>query len=200
MTDNSLDSGSGATMDKLTDDEFMPEINEAAIAATQAQQEAAIQLEVPQATPVKLNKDGTPRKVRKKKSELNVAAKPSTPETPALTSLQAATAISALLEVASVKLISDEWALSEAERAGNVKAWEGALDHYGGLALSPIGNLAFNHASIIISRSFEPKTQSRYGLFKAWIKDKFSRKKKDARINNRSDAQRQDDIRDEKSA
>ncbi len=212
MTKKSVDSeipveNSTTDMDALTATETLPEVNENAMAAVQeqAQETAQAERQVAPAEPVTYNKDGSIRKKRapyKKRgsSEMNVPKKDDLSGTPEITSRAAAETMSGIIELASVKVISEEWGMTEKERASNINAWEKTFDHYGGVNMPPPLALAANYMGIIVSRGMSGKeTQSKFSLFKAWIATKIFRKKKDARIDSGKNAERKDNIRDEKS-
>ncbi len=209
----------GMTMDDLTATEVFPEVQENAIAAvTQAKTEQVaeqIRDDVPTDAPVKFNKDGSIRKKGgRKKGGTNKTAgdfykgeekKPVDPLAPVkVSSLAAATTMSGVIERASVILISDEWTLNEAERAGNIKAWENTFDYYGGLNLSPPLALTLSHMEIIAHRSLNPNnkvTRAKLPLIGAWFKTKFAilRRKKNAQPDRRPDVVREVNVGKEES-
>lgn len=186
-------------MDALTASDQLPEVNEAAMEAVKAQA-AEVASEAPA---VKLKKDGTPKKTPGRKpgaikSQMNLKPEAKN-DIPVISSAAAAATCSGLLEMTSVNLISDEWIMSEMERAANIKAWEDCFNHYGGVNLPPPAALAANYLGLIVTRSFKPKTQSKWGLIKYWFASKFKRDK-NARINNRTDVIGKDDLRDKEGA
>jgi hypothetical protein len=209
------------TMDDLTKDEILPDANPEAIAAIDAARKEtleqarnagfnpAIHASKPDGTPV-LTKDGKFAKPRGRKAgQFNSAPKKSSLFNDQLqmpiqtvSSEAAAKTISGLLEQASVVLVSDEWKLTDEERKTNVEAWRQTLDYYGGVKLSPPQALVLNHLTIIATRSFAPKTQTKYQLFKAYLNDKLANlkfwKNKNAHTDRGENDVGKDNVRQEK--
>jgi len=199
MTDNNeLDS---LSIDSLTETEAFPEVNEAAMTAISAdREEKAIDEKIEET--VKLKKDGTPAKKRGRKP--NSEKKPfynpeekqekTGDQNPLVSSEYAATTVSAMFENITVRLISSEWELSPTERVMNVNAWRDTFDYYGGVTLTPPQALALSHLNIILTRIPKPETQSKFSLFKAWLKVKIQNwKNKNALPDNRTDIKREND-------
>lgn len=208
---------STVTMDSLTIDEELPDVQPHAIKAVkdaknetieQAKKDLGFDPEIhatnADGTP-KLTKAGKPQKKRGRKSGSVLNAKKkqeqAQPEITEISSMEAGVVVSGLLEQLSVKLISDEWAYNEVERAGNVTAWAQTFDQFGGVQLSPVQMLLMSHAQIILTRIPQPKTKTKLGLIKAWWQHKKAswRKKKNAHTDNRADAVGENDIREEES-
>jgi len=206
------------SMDSLTQNEELPDVQPHAIDAIksakndqveQAKKELGFDPEIhatnSDGTP-KLTKAGKPQKKRGRKSGsvLNAKKKAETaqPEITEISSMEAGVVVSGLLEQMSVKLISDEWAYNDVERAGNVTAWAQTFDSFGGVKLSPVQMLMMSHAQIILTRIPQPKTKTKIGLIKAWWKHKKSkwRNKKNAHTDNRKDAIGENDVREEEGA
>lgn len=194
------------TMDQLSETEQFPEVKENAIEAVKEQKQENAEIQA--AADVKLNADGSPAKKRgrkpgQKNSFVNPYKKDDIPSQniAPISSLQAATVVSATLEMMSVALISDEWKLTPIEKESNIAAWDAAFNHYGGVQISPPMALVMNHTAIILARAGQPKTVDKIGLFKAWIKTKvnfkFKRGKENAHSDSGSDIERKDDIRKE---
>lgn len=93
-----------------------------------------------------------------------------------LSSLETATTISGMLEMAQYKMISNEFIYSEMERTANIQAWANTLDYYGGVNLTPPQTLALSHMQIILTRAMseKSKTRAKFGLGMAWFKNKFA--------------------------
>lgn len=194
------------TMAELTEDESLPEVNQAAVDAIRKEQEDAeklAQAEANNPAPHGLRADGKPAKKRGRKpktataqnySPLNMA--PQNAEQPRQ-SLAAAITTSSILENMQVTLISHDFKYTEEERAFNIHAWEKTYDHYGGVKIHPAVELAMSHMSIIATRATASSdTKTKFALLSAWLKSKFKRKKKeDARAGSREDVIGQDNVR-----
>lgn len=215
------------SMDDLTDSEVFPEPQPHAIEAIKKEREkeampgAASGAPSPgkdvfnpefhatdkDGNPIK-NKDGSYRfkNGRKKgfspqKSVLNA---PQPTPVVDMQSRHAANVVSGLFEQTTIKLIGEEWRLSDDERRSNVQAWEDTFNHYGGVKLSPPQALMLNQGAIILTRVAMPKTKSKLSLGYAWLRTKMTRNKtpkkdddKNALSDNRKDAIGKNDIREE---
>jgi len=204
---------SNITMDTLTSGEHFPDVKENAIQAVQASQKEKANEAAQIAPGTKLKKNGEPAKPRgRKPGQKNGTPAPQVNQPfynpnnveQVQNSMPEAIMISGLLEQMSMKLISDEWKLTETEKASNISAWCNMLDYYGGLHLTPPQNLVINQMSIIMSRMAQKETRTKLALFKAWFADKMAKKKwgfkkKNAHSDNRTDAERENDIRKEES-
>jgi hypothetical protein len=194
---HSIDDIPSATLDDLTGD--MPEVKENAIAAMEAARgdalkkaqangfDPAVHVTDAAGNPV-LTKSGTFKKKNGRKPGSGSKSYVHNPEAEkraaadsqarAVQSEYAARTVSGLLELASVKMLGDEWKLGEVERETNVVAWRDTFDYYGGVNLTPPMALALSHATIIMTRAGQPKTRNKLSLAWAWLKVKFSRNKK----------------------
>lgn len=204
-----VDAGeSSFDMDDLTENEALPEKNEAAVDAVRAaesEEAAKAQAEAQNPAPYGYTKAGKPAKKRGRKGGESVAGAPkplnlggASQQMPnERPSLPAAITISTMIEQTQVALISKDFVYTDMEREGNIIAWEKTCDHYGGIKIHPVAELAMSHIAIISARAAaSSETQTKLALFSAWVKTKFKRKgKKDARASSGADAERQDDIR-----
>lgn len=210
------------SMDELSASEELPEIQENAIAAVQAQKESKINQAKENGFDPELhasNADGSPKvtaagnfaKKRGRKSTLNTGAKSAKQEQAdieaekiKLDNAKSAVQISVILETLQMKMISEEFKYSELERETNIEAWRDTFDYYGHIYLPPPLALAMDHMTIIAARAQKTQTKHKISLFKTWFKSKFSFKKKkgekDALSDNRKNSKRKDDIREEKGA
>lgn len=211
-------------MDNLTENEIFPEVSENAIEAVKAkqneiEQENSVEINQEQEKP-KLKKDGTPAKKRGRKAGVKNQEKPqaefhnprekTTTQKPqdigAVSSIEAVKVVSGILESMQVHLISSDFIYNEVERDLNVKAWANTFDHYGGVNLTPPQALALNHASIILSRvGTSNETRTKLQLVNSWFRNKIAKfrnrkKDKNAYTDIRSDYERENDIRSEKSS
>lgn len=205
------------TMDDLSADEALPQVQENAIAAVKQDTEQKIQKEKANGFDPNIhatNDDGTPKKTasgnfakkRGRKSTLNTgqkSAKQIEQEEQELKAKeenkQSAAVISAILEQAQMKFISEEFEYSDRERAANQAVWEATLEYYGGVNIPPPVALAMDHMTIILSRAQKPKVKDKFGHLKLWFKQKFTRKPKYALSNSGQDSERKDDLRKEES-
>lgn len=200
------------SMDDLTSNEVMPEVKENAIEAVKQSGQSA-PVPTPQAPSQKLKKDGTPAAKRGRKpnaEKQGVSGSYLKGENQdqkidpmqSISSEHAAAVVSGVLERAQVVLISDDFILSDIERAANIKAWANTFDYYGGVKMTPPQALMIDHLGIILSRIPKPKTQSKLKLFTAWMNDKIKNRKwfkKDALPDRGTDSQRENDLRKEKA-
>jgi len=95
-----------------------------------------------------------------------------------ISSYETAVTISGLLEMAQVKMISDEFLYLEIERCSNIEAWQKTLDYYGGVNLTPPQILFLSHMQIILTRAMGEKnikTKEKFAYFKTWINQKVKR-------------------------
>lgn len=201
------------SMDALTSDDVFPDAQPHAIQATQEKmaQEKAEQEKQAQEN-VTYNKDGSVRKKRGRKPNAekkfinprDKKAAETASDILKADSTQAAQIISGMLEQMQVTLISDEFEYNQMEKDLNILAWKDTLDYYGGLQVSPPMSLVISHMGIILSRAQQPKTQTKFGLIKAWFANKIAqRKKKKENKNALSDSgqnnERENDLRKEES-
>lgn len=138
----------------------------------------------------------------KVKSVLNLSDKKQEKESAdpqASDSLQAAAVTSDILENLQCVLISDEFRYSDIEREGNIEAWRGLYDHYGGVKVHPAMAVSMSHVAIILDRARKEKTKTKFALAKAWFLNKILRKKENARVNNRKDIERENNLREKES-
>lgn len=204
MSDNPAPS----SMADIVSSEVMPEVQDSAIEAVQAQRsENAEPEQTPAQTKVK-KKRGRPIGSGKTKSQLHTgetAVSSQTAAQPAGTvsvdSTVAAMTISGLIERTQIGVLGNDFIYNEIERTQNREAWKNCLDYYGGLNLPPPLALAADHMAIIMARATKPAVQSRFQLLKAWVTGKLEkiRSKKNAQPDNRPDDERQDNVRCEKS-
>lgn len=205
------------SMDDLSAGEKLPDVQEHSIAAMAAEKgekiekakEAGFNPEI-HAT----NEDGTPKKTqsgnfakkRGRKSYLNTGQKSNKQEEEDLKAAkmkaenaQSAAVISAILEQAQMKFISEDFKYTDQERAANKAVWEATFEYYGGVNIPPPVALAVDHMTIILTRAQKPAVQDKFAHLKTWFKNKFKRKKKNALPDNRPDSERKDNVREEKS-
>lgn len=201
--ENNLASTSNLTMDDLTKEETLPEVQENAIAAVQASiEQTAQENAVDEAAPYGRKADGTPKKKRGRKagekSQSQAKVEPQkafnfgekvekaggdiAAAIAELDSTEAATLASNFIEGLTVATISKQWMLEPKERDKNIEAWNKAFNYYGGVNLSPPLALVGNHMNIIVKRAFtDSETKNRMTLGWAWLKTKFKRRKRDDR-------------------
>lgn len=209
------------TMDDLTSEEQLPEIQEHAIAAVQSDKEEKIAEAVvdgfdpsihetgPGGKPV-LTKGGGFRKKRGNKggsrragnSQLNL--QPESQQNKAgqsveISSAAAAATTSAILERVQIGVMGDDMAYSESERKNNVKAWEDLYDYYGGVKVHPALAVASDHMMIILTRAQKPTFRQRLAGVKLYLSQKFTLGKQNALFNRGKNFKRQNDIREEES-
>jgi hypothetical protein len=174
------------TVEELIAEETFPEVQPHAIEAYNEKKEAEEKTAVSEDKEVKLKKDGTPAKKRgrKPKSEINDPRASKNKEEPAqladiIDSTNAARTVSGILEGMQITLISEEFTYNDHERNQNVEAWKAAMDHYGGVKMHPIAELAASHASIILARATKPKseTQTKFGMIKGYFSLKLAKLK-----------------------
>ena len=207
------------SMDGLTSSELLPEVQEHSIAAVQSEKSEKIESAKADGFNPEIhatNDDGTPKKTatgnfakkRGRKSTLNTGEKSAKQieqeeqaEKAAHENRASAVVISGILEQAQMKMISMDFEYSETERAANQAVWEATLAHYGGVNIPPPVALAVDHMTIILTRAQKPAVKDKFGHIKLWFKNKFKRKKyKDALSDNRTDTERENNVREEKSA
>jgi len=208
------------SMDELTSSELLPEVQEHSIAAVQSEKSEKIESAKADGFNPEIhatNDDGTPKKTatgnfakkRGRKSTLNTGEKSDkqakeeeAAEKAAFENKQSAIVISGILEQAQIKMISNAFAYSSRERAANQAVWEATLEYYGGVNIPPPVALMVDHMTIILTRAQEPAVKDKMSHFKLWFKNKFKKRKKykDALSDNRTDTEREDNVREEKSA
>lgn len=192
-------------MDSLTSAEVFPSVSENAIAAVEARQEKAAK-EAATPEPVKYNKDGSIAKKRGRKAGQETKKdgfKNPREETPKFDNTGTAVTISGILEGMQATLISKEFTYTDAERAFNVMAWKGALDHYDVGELHPLATLGFSHAQIIVSRAVggtETKTKLQKLALSAKEKWFKFRGRKNALLDSRKNNERENDMGKEESS
>jgi hypothetical protein len=206
------------SMDELSASEKLPEVQENAIAAVQSEKGEKIEVAKKDGFDPEIhatNDDGTPKKTksgnfakkRGRKSTLNTGEKSSkeqekeeAQEKEKQANLEAAVMTSTILEQMQMQFISEDFAYSDVERRGNIEAWEATFAHYGGVKMHPAVQLAASHATIIATRARKPTVQDKFAHLKTWFKTRFKRKNKNALPDNRTDAERKDNIREKESA
>lgn len=210
-------------MDAQTATEEMPDVQEHAIQALQAEKQSELDKAKADGFNPEIHQTdarGNPVKTKSGRWAKKRGAKPKdfkrpgdkkqaendAPKSISMDSIESARMVSEMLEGLSVKLIGDEWQLSEAERAGNISAWAATFDYYGGVKISPPAALALSHMQIIITRAGKPKTASKFKLFGAWMKSKFTFKKSkkekgesNALSDSRQDVKRKIDVGEKES-
>lgn len=112
-------------------------------------------------------------------SSLNLGIEPEKEIPKESESMGTAVTVSGLLEVAQIKMISEEFKYNEIEREVNIKAWCETFDHYGGVDLSPPQKLAMSHAQIILARALsggeKSETRAKFKMAGIWLKQKVSK-------------------------
>lgn len=212
------------TMDSLTKDEALPEVQEHAINAVKSEAESEannIKQKFPDFDPNThetdahgnpvLTKTGKPRRKRgagspkHRQSQIGISKQKEDesprPEKVHVSSEVAATTTSAVLERLQCVLISDDMKYSENEREGNVKAWTDLYDYYGGVEVHPAAAVAADHIMIMAARAQKPKVQSKFKALTERIAGKLAlwKGKKHALSNSRQNDERKNDLREKES-
>ena len=201
-------------MDSLSSKEELPAVQEHAIAAVQAEIEASENGFDPDIHAT--DKDGKPKKTasgdfakkRGRKSTVNTGEKSKkqiekeqADEKARAENKQSAVVISGILEQAQIKLISEDFKYSDIEREANRAVWEATIEYYGGLDIPPPIALMIDHMTIILVRAQKESVKDKFTLARTWFKTKFKRKsKKNALSDTRTDAKRENDVREEEGS
>lgn len=179
-------------MDALTQEENFPAPSENAIAAFQAKQENA--------APEEKKKRGRPKGSGKTANGFRHPAEAAMEMKK--DSIETAAAISSVLEAGQMALISHEFKYSEMERAANIAAWKGVLDHYEMPELHPVAVLMLSHGQIMATRAIQgTETKTKMQKFGLGIKEKWQkwRNRKNARNYFGKDNERENNVGEKES-
>jgi len=209
------------TMDEITNDETLPEIQPHAIKAVMDEKSDTVE-EAKQngfdaelhetdahGQPV-LTKAGNFRKKRgagavkrKTTSKLELNDTPqenSKNEKVKVESKTAAMTTSAILERVQIGMIGEDMAYSDIERAQNTDAWFNLYEYYGGIEVHPALAVAADHTMLVLSRSQKPSVKRKIKTLGEKIAGKiYFWRNKNALFNRGENTKRENNVREKES-